>query len=377
MTGKFLKFFTAILFLASFTLILGNIKRIISSTTPDFSVLWLSARDLATGVDPYLDPRAFTPNGYPPVSHIFYIPLAFLNFGTAHAVFLLISFAATVGAVYLSIKIAGKKVKWQNFLLFLGLVFLSFPFKFTLGMGQINAVVLFLLLLGFYLDGEKKYIRAGVILGISIALKPLFAFFLLFFALTKSWKVIWTGLITVFLSISSALILWGPTPWISWIKIGILPLSNFAGRETYYNQGLMGFISRLSGDLNIRKYLSGIISILLVILASLFTIKKTDRNLVFSFFITTLLLIDTLSWQHHFVWLIFPFIVLIHRALKSKKAVLSALIMLAYLLVSWNFKNPVLYSGILLSNQFYGAMILWGINLYLIIASKELPNPSR
>src|SRR5512146_3308596 len=106
MTGKIFKFLSLSLFLASFILILGNLQRIFAGTTPDFSVLWLSAKDLLTGVNPYPDPRAFTPNGYPPMSLIFYLPLAFLPYQIAQAIFTLISFEALVASVFLSLKIA-------------------------------------------------------------------------------------------------------------------------------------------------------------------------------------------------------------------------------------------------------------------------------
>ena len=358
-------------FLASFILFLGNIYRTISTSTPDFTILWISAKDLVAANNPYLDPKLFTPNAYPPVSEIPYLPLALLPYQISQAIFVFILFLSIVGAVFLSIKLTTGKVAWPHFLFFMGSAFLSFPTKFSLGMGQVNPLVLFLLLLAYFLESKNKSVWSGITFGVSIILKPIFVFFVLFFALKKSWKVVSISLVTVFLSIIVTLIFWDPGIWLSWIKTGILPLTNLTGREAYSNQGLMGFISRFSANINIRKYLTGFISFLLVTEVSIFALTKKDRNLVLSLFIITLLFIDSASWQHHFVWLIFPFIVLINQIINSKNVLFLVLAIFAYLLASWNFKNPFPFPPIVLSNQFYGCLILWLMNTYCLISPQN------
>ena len=360
-----------IFFLASFILILGNIYRIVSTTAPDFGVLWISAKDLVIGKNPYINPALVVPNAYPPVSELFYIPLAFLPYQVSQAIFIFISFFSIVGAIYLSIKLTFGKVIWPYFLVFMGFAFLSFPTKFSLGMGQINPIVLFLSLFAYYLELKNKSVWGGIILGFSIMLKPIFVFFLLFFAFKKSWKILLVSLATVFTGIVTTLFFSNPDIWVSWINTGILPLANLAGREAYCNQGVLGFISRIFTNIDVRKYLSGFVSVLLVAFASFYAYKKKGNTLALSLFIITLLFIDTASWQHHFVWLIFPFIVLFSYVVKFKKTVFLELICLAYLLASWNFKNPSDFPSIILNNQFYGTLILWALNIYLLYRSRQ------
>jgi len=378
MNKALIKIGVFIFFLASFILILGNIYRIVSTTAPDFGVLWISAKDLVNGKDPYINPTLAVPNAYPPVSEIFYIPLAFLPYQVSQAIFIFISFFSIIGSIFLSTKLAFGKVIWPYFLVFMGFAFLSFPTKFSLGMGQINPIVLLLLLLAHYLELKNKPVWGGIILGFSIILKPIFIFFLLFFALKKSWKVVSVSLATVFIGIVATLLFSNPGIWVSWINTGILPLANLAGREAYCNQGIMGFISRIFTSIDVRKYLSGFVSILLVALASFYASRKKGGILALSLFIITLLFIDTTSWQHHFVWLIFPFIVLFNYAARFKKTLFLELICLAYLLASWNFKNPSFFPSIILNNQFYGTLILWAINIYLLYRprQKEIPKTS-
>ena len=322
-------------------------------------------------INPYTDPSIYTPNAYPPISEIFYLPLGLLPYTQALAIFTFLSFASIVGSVLLSLKLVLKRVPWHYFLLFLGGTLMSFPTKFALGMGQINPIVLFLLLLGVYLDRKNNSLWAGVFLSVAIALKPIFVFFLLFFVLKKSWKTVLTSVLLVTILAISTLTFWPLDIWISWFETGIIPLSNFAGREAYVNQGIVSFISRFISDINTRIYLNLAATIAIIALTIYLSIKNKAQNLTLSLFIIALLLFDTTSWQHHFVWLIFPFITLFGYIYKARNTVFLALLAIAYFLVSWNFKKPDLYPTIILSNQFYGTLILWGMNIYFLVSTHK------
>lgn len=378
MKKTWIKIGAVVFFLASFILITQrNLPQIISETAPDFTQVWKSAKALTVARDPYLDAGLDYLNGYPPVTEIFFLPLVPFPYHQALAIFTYISFASIVGSVFLSLKIAAKKVPWYYFLSFLGFSFLTFPTKFSLGLGQVNMVVLFLLLLAFFLETKpkKNSLASGLSLGIAIALKPIFAFFLLFFALKKSWKVIFISVLTVAVLIATTLIFWLPQIWISWYQTGILPMISYTSPSLYtpVNQGIFGFLYGYISNLNARIYLSRAATIILIPIAIYLVLKKKDLDLGLSFFIITLLLTDIASWQHHFVWLMFPFVVFFVNILKSKNAVLLGLLALSYFLVSWNFRYPLSYPVIIRSTQFYGAIILYGINLYFLKHSQEKP----
>lgn len=360
-----------IFFLASFISILGNLNRIISTTAPDFGILWTGAKDLLTGKNLYTNSNIYTQNAYPPISEIFWLPLGILTYQKALAVFIFLSFASIIGSVFLSLKLIVNKASWYHLLFFSGCAFLSFPTKFTLGMGQINLIVLFFLLLALYLNNHSKNIWAGITLGVAIALKPTFGFFLLFFIVKKSWKTVLTSIFFISILIISSFVFWEPEMWISWLKIGVLPYSDLAGREVYFNQGFMGFISRFTRNLNLRGFLDLAMILLSITFLTFVKQKRENENLIFSLFITTLLIIDSISWQHHFVWLMFPFITIYYYISNTKSAVLWALFGLSYFLVSWNFKNPGIVPVILLSNQFFGALILSIVIIYFLFIRRS------
>ncbi|HUC94475.1 MAG TPA: glycosyltransferase family 87 protein [Candidatus Saccharimonadales bacterium] len=385
MKNIWFKILAVIFFLASFILITRrNLPWIYSSIGPDFTEVWISAKDLIATKGPYLDPNLYWPNAYPPITEIFFLPLALLSHQKALVIFTYISFASIIGSVFLTLKIAMKKVPWYYFLLFLGFSFMSFPVKFSLGMGQVNIIVLFLLLFAVFLEikSPKNSLLAGLSLGVAIAIKPIFTFFLLFFTLKKSWKLVFISILTVTVLVLATLIFWPPQIWISWYQSAILPLNSFTApyMYVYSNQGVFGFAAWFVSNFSARIYIHTTAMVILIPLAVYLVLKNKDFDLGLSFFIITLLLFDTTSWQHHFVWLMFPFVVLFINIFKSKKVVLLGLLIFSYLLVSWVFKDPNHFPVILRPTQFYGNVILWGMNFYFLsirqIKSTKLDNNS-
>ena len=370
MRVNFAKWIIFILFFLSLISIIRSLALIIFSTAPDFSVLWTGAVDLIRGANPYINPSLFTGIGYPPNTLLFYLPFSLLPYQLAQVLFTLLSFGSFLGIIIISFKILKEKFSWQTFLVVFSLSLLSFPTKFTFGMGQSNIIAFFMLLLSYYLYKEKKLGMAGLILGLAISLKTIFAFFIIFFVLKKQWKVIKLAGLTIVATIGITSIFSNTNLYGYYLKEVVPPLFNLSGREIYYNQGVMGFISRLTNDLNERKYISLIISLFLTLFASWFALYKKGKDLQFSLFITTLLLIDTLSWQHHFVWLIFPFVIIFEELFKRKLKILYLVLITAYLLVSWNIKNPSLFMSfpedLILSNVFFGTAFLLILNLYLL-----------
>lgn len=354
-----------------------SLYRIIITAAPDFSVFWLATRDFVVGKNPYENPELFTGLGYPVNTLLFYFPLLPFSYTHAQAIFTLLSTGAIAAAGFLSLKLTAKKTNWQLLIFLLSLTFLSFPTKFTLGMGQNNAIALLILLLSFFFYQKKKIPTAGILLGITVSLKTIFAFFFLFYLIKREWKLLLYSIIPLLVSVILVAVVNDVALYLYWISKVVPPLLNLQGREIYYNQGLMGFISRLTGNLMLRRTITALSSLILLAAVGRLTLKKGQEILQFSLFIIVLLLIDTLSWQHHFIWLIYPFVVLVSSAVRQKNLKLLTLLGLSYLLVSWNFKNPEAFStfpkNLLLSNTFYGTLILFLINAQLLASQKKSP----
>jgi hypothetical protein len=333
------------------------IIRLFTTVAPDFQVLWLASKDLFTANNPYINSYIFTGVGYPANTLLFYLPLTLFNSITAQNIFTLLSLVSIFISIYLIFKILNIKYNTFLFMTIILLTFISFPTKFTLGMGQNNFVALALLLFSFYLYRSKKVIYAGLLLGLSISLKTIFIYFLLFYFIKKQWKVVVFSLVAISLLILIVYLIRGNFNLYTYYLTEVLPpLFRFENREIYMNQGLSGFISRMFTDINTRKLLTSLISFILISYNIFVIYAKKNIDLVFSFTIITLLFIDSLAWQHHFVWLIFPLITLFNHSTNIKSKLLIAL---SFLLVSLNLPNSLLFTN----SVFLGTLILYGMNI--------------
>lgn len=373
---RFVQIHSVLVFLVALLVLIRSVFLTIFTFAPDFSVMWNGARSLLMNKNPYTEPGLFTGIGYPPNSLLFYIPFALLPYNVAQGLFVPLSALIIFGITLFLFKVVdARNPNLISLLLVFSLIIFSFPTRFTLGMGQNNLIVFLLLIVSYYLYKTKREISSAVILGLAISLKTIFVFFLLFYLFKKEWKILMVSVVTIVSVVLLTTVFFGSDLYLFYIKQVVPPLLNFSGREIYYNQGLVGFIARLTSDLYVRRHLSLAGSFGLFYL--LFKFRKTKNiNLYFSTFIVAILLLDTLSWQHHFVWLIFPFIVLSNHIIKLKRAYLWVLLGISYLLVAWNFKNPTLFSkfpfSLILSNVFYGTLILFGLNIYLLIKRNKI-----
>ena len=348
---------------------INSFLRLIATISPDFHVLWTATKFLSAGNNPYLAQDIFTGVGYPPNTLLFYLPLTIFNYQLAQNIFTFLSFLSLLGIVYISVKIARKKFSWTHLLLFAFLALISFPTKFAFGMGQNNLLAFLLVLLSYYFFKKRGRVASGLLLGAAIAFKTIFGFLVIYYFIKKEWRVFFYSLVAISFFIILVGLISDINFYTYYFHKVIPPLLNVAGREIYYNQGLMGFFSRLTSDLIFRKQLTWISSLIILFTITYFSIRKKKDDLSFSLFIIGLLLVDTLSWQHHFVWLIFPFILLFEKAKKYKVGVLI-LIIVSYSLISWNFSSTLAFSGLLgpiiYSHTFLGALMLLFVNIYLL-----------
>jgi len=344
-----------------------SLIRIITTKAPDFEIFYYSTLDFVKGINPYTDKNLFTIYNYPPETNLIYLPLILFSYQTAQAIYILLSYLAIFFIVFYSLKIIKLKSSFLTYWLIVCLALLSFPVKFTLGMGQANLLAYLLLIVSYHFFQQKKDFPAGLFLGIAVIFKPIFIFVSLFYFLQKSYKTIFTTTAVIFV-LAMIVFLIRPDFHAFYFKALTGNVFSFSGTEVYYNQGALGFISRLTPDINTRKISLYIFDFLAILLTTYYLTKhKLKKELQFAIVLTLLPIVNTMSWQHHFVVLIFPFI-LAYYLLKNKKVLISILA-LTYLLVSFNIKKPVYGSflfSLILSHQFLGAVLL-----YLLLISNK------
>lgn len=357
-----------ILFFVSFAFIL---KTLFLSGYPDFNVYYYGSKIVISGGNVYLgDKQLFTSFVYPPFVALFFAPFTILPFFIAEKIWTLVSIVSLLLSLFVLFKIFKQKIFSSTAILLVSLSFLAFPVKFTLGMGQINLLILLFLVLTIFFANNHKDKTAGSFLGLSIALKLFPVLLLLYFSLIKRWKIIFFCLTIIISSLVLPLFFIKPEVNLYFIKI---TLPNLLGgwKYDYYNQSLSGFLGR-TGWIDFREILRIFISVIFLGISFFAIINKPTKkglsNLKIGILIILSLIINNFSWQHHFVWLIFPFFATFFF-IKNEKLDKRyyVFLFLAYFLVAFNLKNPQIAPVILQSHVLYGAIILWALDIYLIL----------
>jgi hypothetical protein len=156
----------------------------------------------------------------------------------------------------------------------------------------------------------------------------------------------------------------------------LLPNLLSSWKGDYYNQALTGLLMRSVANPGLRESLRIIIPLIflsinfLVILKT--RIKTVQReNLEIASLLILNVLINNFSWQHHYVFLILPFFIITFTISKltNRKSLYIPLI-ISYLLVSINFKNPAILPSLLQSHVFFGGLILWIVSVYILFKKK-------
>ncbi len=141
---------------------------------------------------------------YPPFAAMLYAPLAALPLPSAKAVWFALILAASLGIFAISLKLARDKSKPAPWAAWLPLLVLGRYFFREIELGQINAIITFLLLamIGLLAMAEEKdslgaEAGAGILWGLSVALKPYALIFLPYFLIKKRLRTLAAGAATL------------------------------------------------------------------------------------------------------------------------------------------------------------------------------------
>ena len=361
-----------VFFIVSF---LWFLRGLLLGLYPDFQTQYYVPKLVLSGINPYVEnSNLHTPQVYPPTAFFFFLPFSVIDYTYAPFVYLVVSIMCLLASFLLLFKIFKISFFSTDALLLSSLSFISFPTKFTLGMGQVNFIILFLLVLSLHFINSNRKFISGIFIGVSLGLKIMPIFLVIYFLLKLEKKillgVISTTLILFFLVL-------GFLPKVTYLGfIEILPSLISSWKLDYYNQALSGFIGRSFGTGDFSSFLKIILSSILIGVTFFIVLKNKRKDieklcLIFGTLITLNLIVNTLSWQHHFVRLIIPFFATYFaiKKLKNKKVYLLNLV-ISYILVSINIKDPNVLPIILKSHVLFGSLLLLFIQLKFLSSDK-------
>ncbi len=372
---KIIWYFSITLFIFSFLLLA---KVIFNDSFPDFRSYYFNPLLSFNGINPYLaNKNLFTPSTYPPFAFPLLAPLLVFPFIAAEKIWIILSIAALLSSLYLIFKLLTKKIITSENLILSSIVFLAFPTKFTLGMGQINLFIFLFLTLFIYFLSRSK-IKSSIFLGLALTLKIFPLFIPIYLIIKKQWKILFLTICFLFAALILSLIFIKPFINLYFYQ-NIFPTLIDSWKGDYYNQSLSGVIVRAGFDESIRSNLKIIISLILFLFGFIPILinKQKDKlslSLEIGIVITVNLLLNSFSWQHHFVWIFLPLLTTYFYLKKRNLLRLMPVLGLSYILVSLNMKNSQDIPVFLQSHVFYGALLLLFLEIYLLIFQSKMQN---
>lgn len=171
----------------------------------DFAPRWVAAREwMQSGSSPYSDSthqatlELLNENGNEPFGLsqgrfvdpawfvLFYLPISFVPYSIARAIWMTLIELSLVLSVVLSIRMAGLKMSTVELLITSILVLVFYPLFKTVLVISVNAPYIFLTLLAVHLARERQNTMAGLLFALSVWMVPLSLFLVILF-------MIWLG----------------------------------------------------------------------------------------------------------------------------------------------------------------------------------------
>jgi arabinofuranan 3-O-arabinosyltransferase len=159
----------------------------------DFQRIWTAMHNLMHGRSP------FTVHGYPffPGTSLVLWPLGLLPEDVAHLLFLIFSAGAAIASALLWGRLVlDQSGRSTSYLWGAGFVLLFYAVATDVHLGNVSCILLFLTTSSVYLALRGKWVACGALLGIGLAIKPLFVGLLLALVVLRQWRAIVSTLVT-------------------------------------------------------------------------------------------------------------------------------------------------------------------------------------
>jgi alpha-1,2-mannosyltransferase len=283
-------------------------------STIDLQVYVYAVRDLVAGKDIYATstPVWNLPFIYPPIAAVLMVPLAVGPYWMWQLIwtFLLVWAQQSV------LKRCGVPRGWVLGLVGVVVVLAVEPIRTTLGYGQVNTVLMALVVADLLPDrpegrpraaGERRRLPAGLLLGLAAAIKLTPALFVVFAYLAGRKRMAVTA-VASFLAFTlvGAVLQWSPS-LVFWSSIAA---GGRAPNSPFYvgNQSLLSTVSRFAGTTDLATTLLGLgLSAIVALLGAVVAAHWWQRGeQVFAVALVGLCtcLASPVTWTHHYVWVL-------------------------------------------------------------------------
>lgn len=303
----------------------------------DFYQEWSSAKNVVEGlptyaplemtVERYLGVRRaegtewyWDVNVHPPTSVLLAMPLQGLSFRNAFFAWNVASLVALTLSIACIVHELGWKFSHWNYVPILTLGSVCDPLYQQVIQGQLNLILLLLIVGIWVCDRRGWQVAAGGLLAVAAAVKLFPAFLGLYFLIQRKWRAVGTAGVTFLLVTVLTGWITGWDTYRSYVT-EILPQAT-RWKSTWNNASVAGLWHKLLApgsrsdryvnplDYPTAAFLITAGCCAVLVLALSWTIYKSHtqrtRDAVFGLSITTMLLVSPVTWEHYFLMLLLP-----------------------------------------------------------------------
>lgn len=309
-------------------------------TTPDrmlrdYVQEWTSARNWQVGRPVYQDLRESIPfhipkarpgdlhfNAHPPVAVMVALPFGSLGYFQSLRLWNCVSLACVMLALYMLVGHFGFALNRAEQLLVCGLLLSSSTLETQVLHGQLNGLLLLLLTTAWLASRHERQLLTGICIGAATALKLFPGLLALFFVARRQWKSALAAAASCILLNAFATAVLGTDAIRDYLLVVMPQANRFC--DTWPNASLLGFLTRLfdgsfgqTTPIVVWPQLSRVIWLVLsfgsiAILCRLTARVQSQPNhdLTFSVWISLMLIISPITWDHYFLLAVLPLLAL-------------------------------------------------------------------
>ena len=302
---EFLPPFAAALLILPFIIQYGKLIPWQPSTI-DLQVYVYAVKDMLAGKDIFATTTPFWNLYfiYPPIAAILMTPLAF----GPYALWQVVWTGGLVWAQQSVLKRCGAPRGWKLGLIGIAVLLAVEPIRTTLGYGQVNTILMALVVADLLPDapGERRRIPQGTLIGLAAAIKLTPALFVIFVFLIGKTRVAITAMISfaVFTGIGAILLFRETLVFFGGLSGGDTRTASplYSG-----NQSLLGVFFRLGDSSRVTALVGLVVSAILAALGCLVAAhwwRQDEKVFAVAIVGLTTCLASPLSWTHHYVWIL-------------------------------------------------------------------------
>lgn len=254
---------------------------------------------------------------YPTFAALLMAPMAVVPWGVAVAVHVVLTAGATLAVLYWLAKPVVDRLRWPAWFGWSLVVILTAafePVRETFSFGQINLILLFLVLadVRFLLAPGRRF--AGVGIGLAAAIKLTPGIFVLYLLVTRRWRA---AAVATGAAAAATLVTFAIAPATSrafWFD-ALRDTDRVGSLSFISNQSLRGVTARLNPDH--PSTLLWLLTVVAALATWYWRVSRARSDLAGGIALTAVLgcLLSPVTWVHHLVWLIPALFLMLERAL--------------------------------------------------------------